>query len=130
MDNGKELIPAEQLKKALVEQQRKGNLLNVDVDTLSESQKSALIEKAIEKGFEREVSQAQAEDQFINNKRDIGAAIEAVKEIEQTSDGDYTADIVINTPSGSTELHVNKNTNTVIIVVAVVIGLFILMMLN
>lgn len=125
-----ELVLREDIKTALAKQQKRGSLLNLTLDDLSEEQKKQLTKKVINERMRLDVSQAEADQRFGNSTRDMANTIRAVNSLEQSSKSDYDVKSTFETASGSTDIHVKKNNNTVIIVVAVVIGIIILMLMR
>lgn len=125
-----ELVPREELERALVKQQSIGELLNLSFDDLNEKQKTALRERVLNEKFNLELSQHKADQRFTNSTRDMANTIKAVHGLEQASKSDYEIKSSFETASGSTNITVKKNNNTVIIVVAIVIGIIIYLFLK
>lgn len=125
-----ELVPREELEKALAIQQSRGSLLNLTLDDLSEQQKTDLRNKILEKRIALEVSQAKANQRFYNSTRDMAQTVERVRELEQSTKGDYEVRSQHETSSGSTQITVKKNASTVIIVVAIVMGIVLFLLLS
>jgi hypothetical protein len=125
-----ELVPREEMERALVKQQARGELLNLSFDDLNEKQKSALRERVLNEKFNLELSQHKADQRFANSTRDMANTIKAVNALEQASKSDYEVKSSFETASGSTNITVKKNKNTVIIVVAIVIGVIIFLFLK
>jgi len=111
----KELVPEEELQTALVEQQKRGSLLNLALDELSNKQKRQLTQNILNERIRLDVSQAEADQRFGNSTRDMGNTIRAVNSLEQSSKSDYEVKSSFETASGTTDIHVKKNNNTVII---------------
>lgn len=128
--NEKDLIPREQLEKALALQQSRGQLLNLTLNQLSENQVQELRKKILEEQIGLEVSQAKADQRFLNSSRDMASTIQAVRSLEQSSKSDYEVRSSFETASGNTNITVKKNNNTVIIVVAVVVGIILFLLLT
>jgi len=128
--DSRELVPREELERALVKQQSKGELLNLSFDDLTEKQKNALRERVLNEKFNLELSQHKADQRFANSTRDMANTIKAVNALEQASKSDYEVKSSFETASGSTNITVKKNNNTVIIVVAIVIGIIIFLFLK
>ncbi len=128
--NEKDSIPREQLQKALAMQQSRGQLLNLTLNQISESQVQELRKKILEEQIGLEVSQAKADQRFLNSSRDMASTIQAVRSLEQSSKSDYEVRSSFETASGSTNITVKKNNNTVIIVVAVVVGIILYLLLT
>jgi len=120
----------DELERALVQQQSRGNLLNLNLDDLSNQQKIELREKIIHERIQIDVSQSNADQRFYNSTRDMAQTIKAINALEQSSKSDYEVNSNFETASGRTDIHVKKNNNTVIIVVAIVIGIIILMVMK
>ena len=127
--NSHDLVPREELQKALAIQQARGSLLNLTVDNLSESQKIELQKKILEERIGLDVSQAKADQRFVNSTRDMVNTVQVVRGLEQSSKSDYEVKSTFETASGKTNITVKKNNNTVIVVVAVVIGIIIFLFL-
>lgn len=128
--NSNTLLPIEQLHKALSLQQSRGELLNLTLNDLNESQKIELRKKIIEEQIGLDVSQAKADQRFHNSSRDMAYAVNAVRNIEQISKSDYEIKSSFETASGNTHITVKKNNNTVIIVVTIVIGIVLFFFLS
>ena len=128
--NSHELVSREELQKALVLQQSRGNLLKLTLDDLSENQKIELREKILEEQIGLDVSQAKADQRFHNSTRDMASTIQAVRSLEQSSKSDYEVRSTFETASGNTNITVKKNNNTVIIVIAVVVGIILFLLLS
>lgn len=125
-----DLIPRDELQKALAIQQKRGNLLNLAFNDLSETQKLDLKKKIIEERINLDVSQARADQRFYDSSRDMSNTIQAVRNLEKSSKSDYEVKSSYETASGNTSITVKKNSNTVIIVVAVVIGIILFLFLS
>lgn len=125
-----ELIPKEELERALVKQQSRGELLNLSFNDLTERQKDTLRERVINERVNLEVSQHKADQRFANSSRDMENTIRTINALEQSSKSDYEIRSSHETASGSTNITVKKNNNTVYIVVAIVIGIIIFLFLK
>ncbi len=129
-NDSRELVPREELERALVKQQAKGELLNLSFNDLNEKQKTALRERVLNEKLNLELSQQKANQRFDNSTRDMANTIKAVNALEHASKSDYKVESFFETASGSTNITVKKNNNTVVIVVAIVIGIIIFMFLK
>lgn len=129
-ETGNDLVTTDEVQKALAEQQKRGSLLNITLDGLSEDQKKQLTEKVLHERMRLDVSQAEADQRFENSTRDMANTIRAVNSLEQSSKSDYEVKSSYETASGKTDIHIKKNNNTVIIIIAVVIGIIILAMMK
>lgn len=127
---GRELVPREELERALVKQQERGSLVNLSFDDLTDQQKDSLRERVLNERLSLEISQHKAEQRFANSTRDMANTIKAVNALEQSSKSDYELKSSFETASGSTNITVKKNNNTVIIVIAIVIGIIVLLFLR
>lgn len=127
---GHELVPREELERALAKQQERGNLLNLSFDALTDRQKDSLRERVLNERLSLDVSQHKADQRFANSTRDMANTIKAVSALEHSSRSDYELKSSFETASGSTNITVKKNNNTVIIVIAIVIGIIILLFLR
>jgi hypothetical protein len=125
-----DLITSDQMQKALMRQQARGSLLNLSFADLNENQKIELRKKIIEEKLGLDVSQEKADQRFYNSTRDMANTINVVRGIEQSSKSDYDVRATFETASGSTNVTVKKSNNTVIIVVAIVIGIIIFLFLR
>lgn len=125
-----ELVPREELQKALVIQQSRGSLLNLTLDNLTDQQKIDLGRKIVEKQVELDVSQAEADQRFRNSTRDMAQSLQFIQGLERLTRSDYEYRTEIPTSSGNSNFTVKKNNNTVIIVVAVVIGVVVFLLLT
>ncbi|OGW41542.1 MAG: hypothetical protein A2Y97_04885 [Nitrospirae bacterium RBG_13_39_12] len=128
--DSRELVPKEEMERALVKQQSRGELLNLSFDDLNEKQKNALRERVLNERLNLEISHHKADQRFANSTRDMANTIKAVNALEQASKSDYEIKSSYETASGSTNITVKKNNNTVIIVIAIVIGIIIFFFLK
>lgn len=129
-NNEKDLVSTAEMQAALVNQQQRGNLLNIAIDDLTVEKKNQLKAQIIQERMKLDVNQAHADQRFQNSTRDMANTIKAVNAIEQSSKSDFDIKSTFNTASGKTDIHIKKNNNTVIIVVCVVIGILVLMMVK
>ncbi len=125
-----ELVPREDLEKALAKQQETGNLLGLSFNDLTDEQKVALREKVMHEKLRLDVSQQEAGYRFKNSTLDMQNTINAVGSLEQSTKSDYDVRSTFETASGTTNIHVKKNNNTAIIVVAIVIGIIIFILMR
>lgn len=125
-----ELVPVDAIKKALAIQQSRGNLLDVTFDELTDEQKNLLRAKVVEERINLDVAQAKADQRFHNSTRDMAATIQSLRQIEASSKSDYRIESKFETASGHTNITVSRDNNTLIIVVAIVIGFIAFMALN
>ena len=130
MSNNNELVPREELQKALALQQSRGSLLNLTLDDLTENQKQELKMKIVEEKIGLDVSQAKADQRFYNSTRDMASTLQQVYNLEQSTKADYDINARYETASGSTQVTVKKNTNTMYIVVAVVVGIILFLLIR
>ena len=112
-----QLVSKDELHRALSVQQERGNLLNLTVTELTEEQRKKLTDNVLTARLNLDVSQANADQRFINSTKDMNNTINAVNALEQSSKSDYDVKSSYETASGTTNIHVKKNNNTVIIVV-------------
>jgi len=129
-DKNLELVSRAELERALVKQQERGNLLNLSFGDLTDQQKHALQERIINERLNLDVSQSKADQRFYDSTRDMANTVKAVNALEQSSKSDYEVKSSHETASGQTNITVKKNNNTVIIVIAIVIGFIIFMFLK
>ena len=126
----KELVLKDELQKALFQQQKRGSLLNLALDDLTDEQKSQLTQNVLDARLDLDVSQAKTDRMFVNSTRDMGNTIQFVDSLERSSKTDFDVKSSYKTASGKTDVHVKKNNNTVIIMVAIVIGIIVLAMMK
>ena len=92
--DSRELVPREEMERALVKQQTRGELLNLSFDDLNEKQKNALRERVFNEKFNLELSQHKADQRFTNSTRDMANTIKTVNDLERASKSDYANKIV------------------------------------
>jgi len=111
--------------KSLDRRTQKGSLLALTLQQLNPEQRKNLVEKIVDEKLRLDVSEREADNRFYNSTRDMASTIRHVKELEASSKSDYDIRSKHDTASGTTEIHVKKNNNTVIIVIAIVIGIIV-----
>jgi hypothetical protein len=129
-NEGNELMKNEPLEKTLVRPTDTGSLLNIAASDLSIDEQRALRPRVIEEKLQLDVSQHKADQRFVNSTRDMATTIKAVGALEDSSKSDYEVRSTFETASGRTDIHVKKNSSTVIIVVAIVIGIIIFLLVT
>ena len=124
-----ERVANEEIQTALERLHKGGNLLDLEWNALTDEEKERLRKKVIEARFDLEVSRAKADQRFENAARDIAKTLQGLKALDE-SKGNYEVKSDFETASGKTSIRVKKDTNTAIIVVAIVIGIIILAMMR
>ncbi len=117
-----ELVPKDDLAGTLVPQQERKSLLDRSLDDLTPEERAEYSRKIVSKQIDLDESRAKAEQRHINSTRDLGNTVAAAQQLDLLS-GDSTIREKSETASGTREIKVTKNNNTVIIVVAIVIGI-------
>lgn len=107
-----------------------GSLLDSALSKLPVEQQKALMQKAIEKRLDLDVDAKRADQRFQASSADMANTIGQVRALENTTKSDYTVRADYETASGRTHVEIKKSNNTVIIVIAIVIGIAILMMFS
>jgi len=107
-----------------------GNLLNAALAHLPLEQQQALAQRALERQIELDAAAAEAQHRYQNSSRDMDNTVDHVRELERSTKSDYTVRADYKTASGSTTVEIKKANNTVIIVIAIVIGVLVLLMFS
>jgi len=107
-----------------------GSLLDEALTKLPKEQQEKLLSKAIEKRLEIDAESMRAEHRYQASSLDMANTVRQIEETERTTNSDYTIKAEYKTASGRTEIEVKKANNTVIIVIAVVIGIVFLLMFS
>lgn len=105
-----------------------GNLLDAALALLPPEQQQALALKALECRLEIDAQAMRADLRYRASSLDMANTIDQVRELESSTRSDYTVKAEYQTASGLTSVEINKANNTVIIVIAVVIGVLVLLM--
>jgi len=127
MDN--QLIP-KQTEGQLARRENPGSLLNTALKNLTPEQQARITEKVIDEKIQLDVSAEKAEQRYQDSSRDMANVVRAAQAIEQTQKNDFDIHSTHDTASGRTEMRIKKNGNTVIIVIAIVLGLIIFTLLR
>ena len=129
-ENGDRRVSHSLLQMALSSEQRRGRLLNHTLYDLTESQLVDLQKKILEEQISLEVSQVKADQKFFNSTRDMAGTIQQIRDIEQSTKSDYTISSNYETASGQTKITVTRNSSTLLIIVAIVIGIVAFLLLD
>lgn len=129
-ENGDGRVPHSLLQMALSSEQDRGRLINRTLNDLSESQLVELKKKILEEQISLEVSQIKADQRFHNSSRDMANTVQTIRDIEQSTKSDYEISSNYETASGQTRVTVKRNNNTVLIIVAIVIGVIAFLLLD
>ncbi len=107
-----------------------GSLLDEALTKLPKEQQEKLLSKAIEKRLEIDDDSKRAELRYQASSLDMANTVRQIEETERTTNSDYTINAEYETASGRTKIEVKKSNNTVIIVIAIVIGVVFLLMFS
>ena len=116
------LVSQEQVTAALSRQHRPGNLLDLATSDLTDNDRRELAKRIVEEKLSLDVSERRADQRFYDSTRDMANTVQAVNAIEKSTKSDYDIRSKYETASGETNIHVKKNNNTAIIVIAIVLG--------
>lgn len=105
-----------------------GSLLDEALSKLPKEQQERLLSKAIEKRLDIDEEARKADLRYQASSIDMVNTIRQVNSLEQSTKSDYTVRAEYQTASGKTNVEVKKANNTVVIVIAIVIGIVILML--
>lgn len=108
---------------------KRPNLLDTPIENLPVSQRRELEKKIIDEQIKLDVSVKKAEGRFVNSSRDMARDVQAARALEQSTRSDYDVNAHYRTASGHTDLRIKRNTNTVFMVIAIVIGIVVLLVL-
>lgn len=108
---------------------KRPNLLDTRLENLPAAQRRELEKKILEEQFNLDVAAKQAEGRFVSSSRDMARDVHAVRAIEQSTRSDYEVRAHYETASGHTDLKVKRNTNASFMIIAIVIGIFVLLLL-
>jgi len=106
------------------------NLLDVPVEGLTPPEKKEIQKQVVAEQIRLDVRTKEAEGRFVASARDMARDVELVRALEQSTRGDYTVDGQYQTASGQTTVKVRRNTNTAMIIIAIVIGVIVLLVLT
>lgn len=107
-----------------------GNLLDAAMSNLPAEQQKALMQKAIEKRLDLDAEEKRADLRHRTSSTDMANTIGQVRALENSTKSDYTVRAEYETATGRTHVEIKKSNNTVIIVVAIVIGVATLLVLS
>jgi hypothetical protein len=107
-----------------------GSLLDSALSKLPVEQQKALMQKAIEKRLDLDVDATRAAHRFQASSADMANTIRHIRDVQNSTESDYTLRADYETASGRTHVEIKKSNNTVIIVIAIVIGIATLMMFS
>jgi len=88
------------------------------------------MQKAIEKKLELDAKAVEADNRHRASSVDMANTIHQVRALENSTRSDYTVRADYETASGRTNVEIKKANNTVIIVIAIVIGILVLMLFS
>jgi hypothetical protein len=109
---------------------RPGNLLDSALAHLPQEQQLALMQKALERKLEIDAKAVEADQRHRASSVDMANTIHQVRALENSTRSDYTVRADYETASGRTNVEIRKSNNTVIIVIAIVIGVLVLMLFS
>lgn len=124
MSNDQNNLPAKRDDFTLA---KPGSLLDEALSKLPKEQQERMLAKAIEKRIDIEAEAKIADLRFQASSADMANTIRQVHALEQSTKSDYTVRADYQTASGKTNVEVKKSNNTVIIVIAIVIGIILLL---
>lgn len=107
-----------------------GNLLEAALAHLPPEQRQALAQKALERKLEIDVEAKRAEMRYQASSVDMANTVHQVRALENSTKSDYTLRADYETASGRTNVEIKKANNTVIIIIAIVIGIVALILLS
>ena len=114
----------------LARKENPGSLLNVELQNLTAEQRARLTERVVDEKLTLDVNHEKAEQRFHNSTRDMANTVRAADAIASTTKADFEVHSTHDTASGRTDIRIKKNGGTVIIVVAVVVGIIIFTLLR
>lgn len=106
------------------------NVLDTELKNLTASERKELEKRVLHEQVNLDVKAKEADGKFIDSSRDMARDVQLVRGLEESTRGDYTVDGRYETASGETRVHVRRNNNMAMMVIAVVVGLVILILLN
>lgn len=107
-----------------------GSLLDSALANIPAEQREKLIQKALEKRLDLDVEAVRANRRFDASSSDMTNTIDHVRRLESSTKSDYTVKANYETASGYTTVEVRKSTNTVLIVIAVVVAVVFLILFS
>lgn len=116
------LVAQEEINRSLVTRQGTGNLLDLATSELTDGQRHDLAKRIIDEKITLDVNERKADQRYGDSTRDMANTVRAVNSLENSTKSDYDVRSSYETASGETNIHVKKNNNTAIIVIAIVIG--------
>jgi len=125
-----QLVPRSQANTGITKREVPGSLLNASLAQLTEEQRKALAEKAVAEKLGLDVSAEVAEQRHYDSTRSMAQTIQAADALERNTRSDFDIKSSHDTASGRTDIHIKKNSNTAMIVIAVVIGIIIFLFLR
>lgn len=114
----------------LARKENPGSLLNVQLQNLTPEQRARLADRVVDEKLTLDVNHEKAEQRFHNSTRDMANTVRAADAIASTTKADFEVHSTHDTASGRTDIRIKKNGGTVVIVVAVVVGIIIFTMLR
>jgi hypothetical protein len=114
----------------LARKENPGSLLNVQLQNLTAEQRARLAERVVDEKLTLDVNHEKAEQRFHNSTRDMANTVRAADAIASTTKADFEVHSTHDTASGRTDIRIKKNGGTIVIVVAVVVGIIIFTMLR
>jgi len=118
------------LGRALARRQASGELLQATLASLTPAQRAELAKVAADEQLRLDVAGRRADQLHFDSSRDLVNTVKTAEALEQTGTADYEVVSHVRTASGSTRVRVKRNNGTIIIVIAVVIGLLALLLLR
>lgn len=107
-----------------------GNLLDAALAHLPPEQRQALAQKALERKLDIDAKAVEADNRYVASSLDMANTIHQIRALENSTKSDYTVKAEYETASGRTNVEVKKGNNTIIITIAIVIGIIVLMIFS
>jgi hypothetical protein len=104
-----------------------GSLLDEALSRLPREQQEKMLAKAIEKRIDIEAEAKAADLRYQASSADMANTLRQIHAIEQSTKSDYTVRAEYHTASGKTDVEVKKSNNSVIIIIAIVLGIILLL---
>jgi hypothetical protein len=114
----------------LVRKEIPDSLLNLQLQNLTPEQRTRLAERVVDERLSLDVNREKAEQRFHDSSRDMANTVRAADAINSTTKADFEVHSTHDTASGRTDIRIKKNSGSVIIVVAVIVGIIVFTMLR
>jgi hypothetical protein len=99
------------------------SLLDTAFQNLPADQREQLLKKALEEKLGLEVEVAKATQRHNNSSIDLQKTVQHVRDLEESTNSDYTVNAKFETASGNMSVSVKKGNHTTIIVITVAIAI-------